>query len=54
LTAAPIRLSDAGGEVVTTTSISSSWTMRRAAGIAVNPQLTNSSGTSSRREKSAA
>ena len=49
LTAAPIRCTDDGGEVVSTTSIPSRLTIRIAAGIAVRFQLTFSSGTSRRR-----
>ena len=47
--AAPIRCTELGGEVVSTTSISSWRTIRTAAGIAVRFQLTFSSGTSRRR-----
>src|SRR6266511_551998 len=49
-TAAPIRWTEFGGDVVTTTSMPSARTMRTAAGIAVRFQLTFSSGTSTRRE----
>ena len=44
-----MRCTEGGGEVVITTSIPSSLTIRIAAGIAVRFQLTFSSGTSSRR-----
>ena len=53
-TAAPIRWTEFGGDVVMTTSICSFLTMRIAAGIAVRFQLTFSSGTSSRRPVSCA
>jgi hypothetical protein len=49
-TAAPIRWTEFGGDVVTTTSISCARTMRSAAGIAVRFQATFSSGTSTRRD----
>src|SRR6266540_3795446 len=49
-TAAPIRWTEFGGDVVTTTSMPSARTIRTAAGIAVRFQLTFSSGTSTRRE----
>ena len=54
LTAAPIRCTEFGGEVVTTTSIPSARTTRTAAGIAVAFHVTFSSGTSTRRYVSSA
>src|SRR6266540_305403 len=50
-TAAPIRCTEFGGDVVSTTSIPSARTIRMAAGIAVRFQLTFSSGTSTRRDR---
>ena len=49
-TAAPIRCTEFGGDVVRTTSMPSARTMRTAAGIAVRPHETFSSGTGTRRE----
>jgi len=53
-TAAPIRCTDEGGDVVITTSMPSLRTIRIAAGIAVRFQLTFSSGTRKRRPNSCA
>ena len=49
LTAAPIRCTEPGGEVVNTTSIPSLRAIEIAFGIAVAFHVTFSSGTSSRR-----
>jgi hypothetical protein len=49
LTAAPIRLTEFGGEVVSTASIPSRLTIRIAVGIAFGAQVTDLSGTRARR-----
>ena len=54
LTAAPIRLIEFGGDVVSTASIPSRLTIRIAAGIAFGAQVTALSGTSARRKSAPA